>query len=273
MSATVQVTWGIALVIMILGPVALGSWFWARYRPNPRAFVLGAAVFLIAQLLVRLPLTGWITQQLGPSIQQGLPFFLYMTGMAFSAGLFESVGRWAGYRWLFPPRLPYDWAHAVAYGIGHGGFESAVFVGGLSALNFVQGIALTNMTPEQMQSQFSGDILAQALQARQVFAGLAWHEPLLAAVERMATVPFHIAMSLLVMLVFTRGQLRWLLYAIILHGLADLTAVLLNQAFSATPWVVELGVLAWGAAGLWYIRRRYSEEQSQLSPLFEDAEA
>ena len=59
-----------------------------------------------------------------------------MIGMAFSAGLFESVGRWAGYRWLFPPRLPYDWKHAVAYGIGHGGFESAIFVGAMSLLNF-----------------------------------------------------------------------------------------------------------------------------------------
>ena len=72
MSAAVQVTWGIALVIMIPGPVALGSWFWAL-PSKPQSLVLGAAVFLIAQLLVRLPLTGWITQQLGPSIQQGLP--------------------------------------------------------------------------------------------------------------------------------------------------------------------------------------------------------
>ncbi|MHB1317909.1 MAG: YhfC family intramembrane metalloprotease [Anaerolineae bacterium] len=273
MSTAVQVTWGIALVIMILGPVALGSWFWARYRPNPRAFVLGAAIFLISQLLLRLPLTGWITQQLGASIQQGVPFYLYLTGMAFSAGLFESVGRWAGYRWLFPPRLPYDWTHAVAYGIGHGGFESAVFVGGLSALNFIQGTALANMSPEQMQGQFSGDVLSQALQAREIFSQLAWHEPLLAAVERMATMPFHIAMSLLVVLIFTRGQLRWLFYAILLHGLADLTTVLLNQAFTESPWVVELGVLAWGVAALWYIRRRYIDDTGSRPGLPEEAEA
>jgi len=269
MSATVQVTWGIALVIMILGPVALGSWFWARYRPNPRAFVLGAAVFLIAQLLVRLPLTGWITQQLGPSIQQGLPMFLYMIGMAFSAGLLESVGRWAGYRWLFPPRLPYDWKHAVAYGIGHGGFESAIFVGAMSLLNFLQGSALTAMTAAQVQEQFSGDTLAQVMDARQLFAGLAWHEPLLAAVERLATVPFHIAMSLLVLLVFTRKQIRWLFLAILLHGLADLTAVLLNQAVGDTPWLVELGVLAWGLAALWYILRRYRQDRAEQQTIQE----
>jgi uncharacterized membrane protein YhfC len=264
MSAAVQITWGLALVIMILGPIALGSWFWVRYRPKPRAFVLGAVVFVVAQLLIRIPLAGWITQKLGSSIQQGTPFILYLMGMAFSAGLFESVGRWAGYRWLFPPRLPYDWAHGVAYGIGHGGLESAVFVGGMSLLNLIQGVALTNMTPEQVQSQFTGDTLTQVIAAREVFANLAWHEPLLAAVERIATVPFHIAMSLLVLLVFTRGRLRYLLYAIILHGLADLTTVLLNQRFSEQPWVVEAGVLAWGLAGLWYIRRRYLEEKQQL---------
>jgi uncharacterized membrane protein YhfC len=266
MSASVQITWGLALVIMILGPIALGSWFWARYRPRPRAFVLGAIVFIVAQLLLRIPLAGWITQRLGSTIQQGTPFVLYLIGMAFSAGLFESVGRWAGYRWLFHPRLPYNWTHAVAYGIGHGGLESAVFVGGMSLLNFIQGLAITNMTPEQVQSQFTGDSLRQVIDARQVFANLAWHEPLLAAFERVAVMPFHIAMSLLVLLVFTRKQARYLLYAIVLHGMADLTAVMLNQRFGDMPWVVELGVMAWGLAGLWYIRRRYLEEKQQLPP-------
>lgn len=263
MSTAVQLTWSLALVVMILGPIALGSWFWSRYRPNPRAYVLGAVVFLVAQLVLRLPLVGRITQQLGDSIAQGLPMYLYMVGMAFSAGLFESVGRWAGYRWLFPPRLPYDWKHAVAYGIGHGGFESAIFVGGMSLLNFLQGNALTAMTAEQVREQFSGETLAQVMDARQLFAGLAWHEPLLAAVERLATMPFHIAMSLLVLLVFTRKHIRWLFYAILLHGLIDLTAVLLNQAVGQTPWLVELGVLAWGTAALWYIVRTYRQDHRE----------
>jgi len=264
MSTAVQVTWSIALVIMILGPVALGSWFWARYRPNPRAFLLGAAVFLVAQMLVRLPLTGWITQQLGASIQEGTALLLYTIGMAFSAGLFESVGRWAGYRWFFPPRLPYDWKHAVAYGIGHGGFESAVFVGGLSAANFVQALVLTGMSEEQIKSQFPLEAFAQAMQAREAYAALSWHEPLLAAVERMATVPFHIAMSLVVLLVFTRQQYRWLVLAIVLHGLVDLMAALLSRTFSQSPWIVELVIVAWGLASLWYIRWRYVREQQEM---------
>ena len=202
-----QLTWSLALIVMILDrsrwvPVLV------RYRPTPGRTSWGRCLFG-GQLVCACRWSVRITQQLGDSIQQGLPMYLYMVGMAFSAGLFESVGRWAGYRWLFPPRLPYDWKHAVAYGIGHGGFESAIFVGGMSLLNFLQGNALTAMTAEQVQEQFSGETLAQVMDARQLFAGLAWHEPLLAAVERLATMPFHIAMSLLVLLVFTRKQIRW----------------------------------------------------------------
>lgn len=125
------------------------------------------------------------------------------------------------------------------------------------------------MTAAQVQEQFSGDTLAQVMDARQLFAGLAWHEPLLAAVERLATVPFHIAMSLLVLLVFTRKQIRWLFWAILLHGLADLTAVLLNQAVGDTPWLVELGVLAWGLAALWYILRRYRQDRAEQQTIQE----
>jgi uncharacterized membrane protein YhfC len=257
-------TWSISLVIMILGPLALASWFWSRFRPSLRAFALGATVFAVFQLVLRLPLTSLIGRLLGDTIKSGAPLYLYLTGMAFSAGLFESVGRWAGYRWVFPPRLPYDWKHAVAYGIGHGGFESMVLVGGLSLLNLVQGAALLRLSPDQLQSQFSGDTLAKIMSARELFLNMAWYEPLLAAVERIATVPFHIAMSLMVLLVFTRGQLRWLWYAVILHGLADLTAVLMMQRFRATPWVVEAAVGLWGIASVWYILRRYREEQRAI---------
>jgi len=205
-----------------------------------------------------------VQSRLGDAVSQGTPLILYLAGLAFSAGLFESCGRWAGYRWFFRPRLPYDWAHAVAYGIGHGGFESAVYVGVMSALSFVQGIALTSMTPEQLANSASGDTLTQALQAREMFAQMTWDQPLLAAVERIGTVPLHIALSLVVLQVFTRKQPIYLLYAVLLHGLADSTAVMLNYVLKAPNWVTELGVLAWGAASVWYICHRYRQEQSSL---------
>jgi uncharacterized membrane protein YhfC len=262
----VQSTWGIALSIMIAGPIALASWFWRRYGVSPRAFLYGALVFVVFQLILRLPLVTLVTQRIGTRLGEQSILLLYLLGLAFSAGLFESIGRWAGYRWLFPGRLPYDWAHGVAYGIGHGGIESAVLVGLSSALNFIQALVLTTLPLDQLQSQYSGDMLTQVLQARDIYAALAWYEPLLAAIERAATIPLHVALALLVMRVFTSGQQRWLLYAIVIHGLADITALFASQMLRWPAWAVEIVVVIWGAASLWYILHRRRQETSAIMP-------
>jgi uncharacterized membrane protein YhfC len=257
MPVATTITWSIALVVMILGPIVLASRFWRRFRVRPLAFAYGALAFVVLQgvrtlllALFRTPLSNWASR--GDAALIG-----YLVFLAFTAGLFESIGRWAGYRWLFPRRLPYDWAHAVAYGIGHGGIESVVLVGFASALSLVNALVLSAMPVEQLQSLYQGDMLNQALQARDTVMQLAWYEPLLAAVERIGTVPLHIALSLVVLRVFTGGGIRWLLVAILIHGLADFTTVYLSAVLEWPNWAVEASVLAWGAASLAYILWTY----------------
>ena len=67
---------------------------------------------------------------MGPQLQDNQEALIgYLIFLGFTAGLFESVGRWVGYKWWFRNSLPYDWAHGVAFGIGHGGIEAVALVG------------------------------------------------------------------------------------------------------------------------------------------------
>jgi len=63
--------------------------------------------------------------------------------LALSAGVFEEVGRYVDYG-LFMRREPRTWSKAVMFGIGHGGLESAVPVGGLTLLGSVNLWTMAN---------------------------------------------------------------------------------------------------------------------------------
>src|SRR5689334_5926286 len=59
------------------------------------------------------------------------PFFwglkvgeMALTGVAVTAGLFEEVGRYVGYR-FFMRREPKTWSKAVMFGLGHEGLDRA----------------------------------------------------------------------------------------------------------------------------------------------------
>lgn len=254
MQTSVVIAWTIAVLVEIAFPVVLASWFWQRYRVKGRVFFYGALIFFLFQIVARIPLVGLLNRSLAPYVQDSQTLtLLYLAGLGLTAGLFESVGRWAGYKWLFRQGIPHDWQNGVAYGIGHGGIESALLVGLGSALSLVQAVIITGMSVAQLQETFPVEGIQQVLDAREQFMSMSWGLPLWGAVERLFTLPFHIAMSLIVLLVFVRGQTRWLWVAVALHALVDFTTPAMVQFLSLPTWAIELWIGLWGAMGLWLV--------------------
>jgi uncharacterized membrane protein YhfC len=252
----VIVSWALAVAIMVLWPVGWAIWFARRYRIKRVVYLYGALVFFVFQIITRVPALQVLNSWLGPKLQ-GAPTLqiVYLAALGLSAGLFESVGRWVGYRWLFRDPALYDWRHGVAYGIGHGGIESILLVGVTSGLNLAQAVALTRMTLDQVRGLVPEALLAQTLAAREQYLAVQWTDPVLAALERVLTLPFHVAMSLVVLLVFTRKQARWLWLAVLVHGLLDFSVILLARALPGQTWAVELYIALWAAASVWLILR------------------
>jgi uncharacterized membrane protein YhfC len=259
MQTGVIITWLISIAIMVGAPIALALWFKRRYALGWRALMYGALIFLMFQILTRIPLVQVISARAAPALKTPLATTLYFVILGLSAGLFESVGRWTGYRWLFRGRLPYDWRHGVAYGIGHGGLESILLVGGASIASLTSAIYTTTSSLKTLEATYSGELLETVLAARKTYETMAWHEPLFGGLERLLTIPFHIAMSLLVLLVFTRGQRRWLWVAVGLHGLMDVLAVMMANVWGWPIWDIELAMAVWTAASVWLIVRLRGE--------------
>jgi uncharacterized membrane protein YhfC len=128
------------------------------------------------------------------------------------------------------------WGEGVLLGTGHGGIE-ALIIGGLVLFTYLQMVALRGVD----LSAFSPTDTA----AIQQYWAIPWHLSILGAVERLFTIPAHIAWSVLVLQVFIRKQMRWLGFAILLHALLDgFGAVWISQTYGVYAAEAALGVFA-----------------------------
>jgi uncharacterized membrane protein YhfC len=248
--------WIVVDVATILGMIALPLLLGlvARRRLNVvwRYFWFGALIFLLFQLVTRVPLVQITQALIAPQLQASRPLlFAWLGILALTAGLAEEIGRYLGYRW-FMGREEKTWPKAVMYGLGHGGLESMVLVAGLAALGLVNVLLLPSLLPTLPTDQ-----RARATQALTAIAAQPAWVPLLGLWERAWAIAFHVAMSVVVLQVFRRNNITWLWLAVALHTAFDGVTVFLQQLLPleavAKALVVEGVIALMGLGCLWLL--------------------
>ncbi|MGD2079052.1 MAG: YhfC family glutamic-type intramembrane protease, partial [Chloroflexota bacterium] len=115
-------------------PLFLG-WFIARRRSvSWRLFAIGAATFILAQI-VHIPFNYWVLNQWLAELSfssQWTQLIVTAVFLGLSAGFFEEGTRYLAYRfWAKDART---WGSGLMMGAGHGGVES-ILLGIVGALN------------------------------------------------------------------------------------------------------------------------------------------
>ncbi len=211
------------------------------------AWVLGAAGFIVTQLLIRVPILTVLQSQpwfLSFSENYG---FLYAFSLAFTAGLFELAGRFVVAK-LMQKNLTCK--RALAAGLGHGGIEAMILVGITYLNNILYILMINNGTFEAVVSEAvtaGVDVSALLLVKEQLLQA----SPalfLLAGFERILAMTGHVAMSLMVCYgVYTRKPLKAALICLGIHTLMDLTAgisLLIGKGLSQTvAYVIIYAIL------------------------------
>lgn len=262
MSSTLSVppAWGIMTVVATVCavgyPFLLGGIARKKLAMGWKYFWFGSLVFLVFQVLTRLPLIAVLQNTvLAPFLRSSTAFtWIWLVVLAVTAGLFEEVGRSVGYR-LFMRREPKTWSKAVMFGLGHEGLESIVLVVGggpiLMLLNaaILSAIKVSSLPAAQRQAALH---LFTAIHAQPIWL------PLLVFWERFWSFPLQVMLSVIVLQVFLRHQRRWLFLAILLHTLIDFLSAALPHAFgSSTPikLLAEGMLCVFGLIGMWIIWR------------------
>ena len=194
----------VSLLIAFGLPLGLGLFF-RRRGGRWRAFLLGAAVFLVFalvleqrahQLILGGPAGGVITGDLG----------LYALYGGLMAGLFEETGRFAAFQLLRRSGKRGTPQDALIYGAGHGGMEAVLLVGLTNVSNLLLSFWLNTGTLEQHMGQLD-DAAAQALAAA---VAAPPHTYLWGGLERIVAVAIHISLSVLVWRAVERRASLWL---------------------------------------------------------------
>lgn len=240
-----------SVAIMIIAPFVAAAVARRHLGAGWRIFWMGAVAFVVSQMLLRIPLVGALQVALGPQIAgSAVLSFIAGTLLSLTAALFETGGRYAGYRMLLR-KDPKTWETGVMFGLGHGGIESALLI---SVLAISQLVTLMTMTEAGLAALPAGQAEALRALAADVNTGPAWLG-LRGAWERVIGVAFHVAMSVLVLQTIVRREWRWTFYALGAHFLLDfLTPVLmpaLIPAGAARVVAQQVVLLGAGAFAVW----------------------
>ena len=246
-----------ALVALLL-PIVLVVVLYIKKRISLLAVLVGALVFVVFQLLTRIPLLNMLaTTPFYQAMSQNLLALALFLGL--TAGLFESVGRYVAFRFFLKSRLQIK--NGVAYGLGHGGIEAILLVG-VAYLNNLVVSVMINTGQFQAVAPTLG---ARAEAVRTALTDTSATLFLVPGLERMLTLIIQVALSLVVLFAVRDRKPLYLLYAILLHALVDAPLVLLSSLPNPILWS-ELWVFLMALAGAVFILRVWKKYETPGAP-------
>ncbi len=240
MNSILYFTYPHGIIVVLILVIGLGVFLTRKFNLGWRLYWIGAALFILAQIL-HIPfnflLTYLFRNNILPVPPENYQLLFNAVLLGLSAGLFEELIRYAGLRWWAKDAR--SWAKGLLFGSGWGGIEAIIFYVVVLSLNY---IIFTALRTQDLSNQLSPEQLAPLQQGMNLFWSVSWYDSLLGAVERIFVLPIQISLTILVLQVFTRGQSRWLWFAIAWHTLLDAFVVISisNWGIYATEGIVAI---------------------------------
>ena len=210
-----------SFIISVGAPAALVIVLKVRKKESFLIALAGAAVFVVFVMMLESAVNQTLFRLI-PQLSTNPAVFVAYTCLA--AGLFEETGRMCMF-FLMKKRIQ-DPSGAMMYGTGHGGAEAILLVGTACINNLVMVWILNTQGPDVLTAGLSGaqlaamqNAIASLTQSPEIFC--------LAGIERLITIPLHVALSVLVWMAVNR-KISFLFYpaAILLHAACNIPAAL-----------------------------------------------
>ena len=128
----------------------------------------------------------------------------------------------------------------MTYGIGHGGIESIILVGGSAALTLLIAFVTNAGLLEQFTTAYNEGLKSAFVESVEKMASCTFATYMFAFFERISAVMLHISLSVLVFVSARQKGKLWLYpLAVFLHFAADCT-VILPHVLGTPIWLFEI---------------------------------
>ncbi|ADQ07987.1 protein of unknown function UCP033101 [Caldicellulosiruptor hydrothermalis 108] len=237
----------ITLLLSVGLPVVLAVIVLKKYSGVLKSILIGALIFFVSQVVLRIPILQILSKQ-SYFVEFSKHYIVYSLFLGLTAGIFEEVGRYVGFRGFLKDRLNYQ--NGLAYGIGHGGIESILLVGIAYINNIVYSFLINSGSLDiLLKGKVSPEVIKSIKSALIETPASTF---LLAGFERVFTMAIQIALSLLVLVAVKRKRLCYLAFAILLHTIIDAPAAYM-ALIKVNIFAIEFMVLLWAVLSLVYI--------------------
>ncbi|MGY0374116.1 YhfC family intramembrane metalloprotease [Clostridium sp. JNZ J1-5] len=220
---------GISAGICFLIPLFTIIYFRRKEKISLTAVAVGVLVFMIFQMSSRIPLINYLNTN---------PLFVdliksnriaYVSFLAITAGVFEEVGKYIGFKYALKNKL--QWKNGIALGIGHGGIEAILLVGTAMVNNILFSLVINLGSYDLVLKKMPE---AQALTLKSTLIDTPSYMFLLGGIERLFVIVFQIALSIIVLEGVIKKNNKYLINAILIHTLVDYIA-----AFNPSIFITE----------------------------------
>jgi uncharacterized membrane protein YhfC len=210
-----------SLIVSVGVPIALVTVLKVRKKESVLTALAGAAVFILFVMVVESFVNQMMFRTVALLSTNKAAFVIYT---CLAAGLFEETGRMCLF-FLMKNKI-HSPAGAMMYGAGHGGAEAILLVGITCVNNLILVWMLNTQGVEGLTAGLNGaqlvsmqNAIATYTQSPEIFC--------LAGIERLITIPLHIALSVLVWMAVNKKVPFWFYFiAILLHAVCNLPAAL-----------------------------------------------
>ena len=192
------------------------------------AWLLGAAGFFVFQIVIRIPILNILSRKEGFLSFATEHYVLYCLLLAFTAALFEVVGRYAVAK-IMSKNLTYE--RSIAAGLGHGGIEAMLIIGMTYINNLVYIVMINTGTFDGVVEQTAalGVDTSSLVTIKETLISSGAGIFLLAGYERVLTMIAHVALSLLVCYFVSKKKDRMgILICLLCHCVMDFIAPMVN---------------------------------------------
>lgn len=208
-----------------------------------KPFIVGVFVFFISQMVLRIPIISYILPNQIWYIKLSTNPYLYGIFLGITAGIFEEVGRYIGFKYFLKKKHRY--IDGISFGLGHWGIEALLIVG-INAALFLGGTIAIKSGVDYNSSDLLSIIFNQSSSMTTVNA-------FAMGVERLFTMSIHVALSMIVLYGVKSKKIKYLFIAILIHGMIDAGVVILPQIFNLSIVSMEIYVFIWSLVFLYLI--------------------